>query len=1028
MTKLSALLTFFFIFCISSHVWAQVPGNDNCTNARLITTDSTCVNTVSRLTGQTLTNATNDNYTITSTCSMLATARDVWYKFVAKTKYPVITISNPGAGWSGIANVRVQLLSGACGSFTEVACGTGGSLAPSLTKPLVEGDTYYLRIHKNTTATIGVNHTFDICVTDLFTKGGRMNEVFSRTVLSGSGVLNYPWEVTYGPDNKLWVTEAKGYKVYRIEPSTGVKTTVLDLNSTSTDLSAWGADSLRAVNLTSTSNWNPTANNWPQGGLAGLAIHPKFLDGTGLHDYVYVSYVHRFLYTATGSAGIFFRNKIVRFTYNNGTGKLGSPAVVCDTLPGGQDHNSQRMIIAPVAPGGTPYLFYASGDMGAGQFANKLRPQNAQDPASYEGKILRFNLEPDSDGGVTVPNAWIPNDNPYNALPGKQSAVYSIGIRNNQGFAYDTALNILYGSSHGPFSDDEINVIESAKNYGHPLVIGYASDNNVNNTTAGAGPKMNPAHPSSCPLIINESANAAAIPNYKDPLFSAYPSSKDFPSITTLWNNTTGGNGLWPSEGWSGLDLYTNKVIPGWKKSLVASGLKWGRLIRLKLGPTGNTVIPTGKGDTITYFQSINRYRDLAFAPNGRDIYVIMDNGSATSGPGTDNPVTPGCPGCLIKYTFLGYADKGGKSTIDTLINVTTGSPNAVTTATTVTIDGTNNYLWVPITGPDGDILAEIKANGNNLGTITSAFYLNSGTVREDASNKLYLDRNITITPQVQPTKPVDIRLYFTKTEFDALSKAKNSKGVASGVDTVIKLAIFKNNDTCGPRIQSLASKIAFLHADAHGNGYVLQAKIDSFSSFYFGNSDFVALPLKLVNFKGALENNATHLQWETANETNTSHFVVERSIDGNNFSNIGTVAAAGNSTGAQKYDYMDYAATHQSSSTLYYRLKMVDLNGDFTYSKVITIVLKPSSYTVALYPNPIHDVLKVRLTLSKAEQVQIQVTDMNGRIIYKESRFVPTGTNELKINTASWPSQLYSVRVTGTDKNILAAQNVVKL
>ncbi len=58
---------------------------------------------------------------------------------------------------------------------------------------------------------------------------------------------------------------------------------------------------------------------------------------------------------------------------------------------------------------------------------------------SYEGKILRFNLEPDSDGDVTVPNAWIPNDNPYNTLLGKQSAVYSIGIRNNQGFAYDTA-------------------------------------------------------------------------------------------------------------------------------------------------------------------------------------------------------------------------------------------------------------------------------------------------------------------------------------------------------------------------------------------------------------------------------------------------------------------------------------------------------------------------------------------------------------------------------------------------------------
>ncbi|HYK57165.1 MAG TPA: T9SS type A sorting domain-containing protein, partial [Flavisolibacter sp.] len=432
--------------------------------------------------------------------------------------------------------------------------------------------------------------------------------------------------------------------------------------------------------------------------------------------------------------------------------------------------------------------------------------------------------------------------------------------------------------------------------------------------------------------------------------------------------------------------------------------------------------------DTVTYLQSKNRYRDIAFGPNGRDIFIIMDRNAASAATDGNPPVTPACPDCLIKYTFLGYADKGGKSTISTSISVTAGTPNAVTAGTTVTIDGTNNYLWVPITGPDGDILAEIKANGNNLGTITSSFYINSAAVREDKSNSLYLDRNITITPQVQPTMPVDVRLYFTKAEFDALSNAKNSKGVASGVSAISNLAIFKNNDTCGPRIQSVAAKVLPSYTDPHSNGYVLQATINSFSTFYFGSNGYVALPLQLLNFKGALQNNAAFLQWETTNETNTSHFVVERSIDGNNFSNIGTVTAAGNSMGALKYDYTDYGAALQSSSTLYYRLKMVDLNGTFTYSKVITITLKPSSYTVALYPNPIHDVLKVRLTLSKAEQVQILVTDMNGRIIYKESRFAPTGTSELQVNSKAWPSQLYSVRVTGTGNNTLVTQNVIKL
>src|SRR5438309_273373 len=128
-------------------------------------------------------------------------------------------------------------------------------------------------------------------------------------------------------------------------------------------------------------------------------------------------------------------------THNTTTGVLESPIALCDTLPGSSDHNSQRMIIAPVA--NTPYLFYAQGDMGAGQFGNAARTEKAQFTGAYEGKILRFNLEDDGDAGL---DKWIPNDNPLNVTTPtpKQSAVWCLGIRNNQGFAYDTANKILY--------------------------------------------------------------------------------------------------------------------------------------------------------------------------------------------------------------------------------------------------------------------------------------------------------------------------------------------------------------------------------------------------------------------------------------------------------------------------------------------------------------------------------------------------------------------------------------------------------
>src|SRR5678815_4918039 len=99
------------------------------------------------------------------------------------------------------------------------------------------------------------------------------------------------------------------------------------------------------------------------------------------------------------------------------------------------------------------------------------------------------------------------------------------------------------------------------------------------------------------------------------------------------------------------------------------------------------------RSDTMSYFNSQNRFRDMAFSPDGKDIFVIMDNSSTTSGPGSANPVVPSCAGCVQKYTFLGYYDVSGKSSIPTSIDVTDAAVNTCNTGTTITIDNTNNCI-----------------------------------------------------------------------------------------------------------------------------------------------------------------------------------------------------------------------------------------------------------------------------------------------------------------------------------------------
>lgn len=968
-----------------------VSSNDDCATAASITPGSTLDGS---LFGASATAG------VPVDCSTGTPDDDVWYKFTAVYNYATIMASNIGSDLSG-SGVRMQLLSGACGSLSSVACGSNTINATGLTP----GAEYYCRIYSAGSGQTGSNWGYQMSVfpsarTQI--TAGRMNEVYDQQTLSAPQALLDPWEITYGPDNRLWITESKGYRVYRVNPDNGVRDTILDISQGSTFLPVGQQ----------TFNCQFANGSGAQGGCAGLVLHPKFLDATAPENYVYVSYVH------TKISDSVFINRVVRFEYNTGTGKLESPVSLCDTLPGSNDHNSQRMIIIPV--GGKNYLFYAQGDMGAGQFKNSVRTNKAQLTNSYEGKILRFNLEPDGDGGLL--DKWIPSTgsgdetNPYSAALGVQSAVWSIGIRNNQGFAYDPVLNKLYGSSHGPFSDDEINVIERGKNYGHPLVIGYSNDGNVNGTTAGAAPGMNPPHPSSCPLITDEAVNAAAIgASYKDPLFSAYPSSPAFPSITNLWNTTAGANAYWPSEGWSGLDFYPHTLIPGWKRSLIAASLKWGRLVRLQLDTSGTATGPTkSAADTISYFGSTNRFRDLTFSPDGKDIYVVLDRSLSTSGPSAANPIITSCQGCLQKYSFLGYANTSGKSSIPVSIKATEGIANTCNPGTTITIDNANNNLWVPITGPDGNIMAEIYPNGQNLGTITSSFYKNVGTIRAVGSAK-YLDRNITITPQNQPSGNVKIRLYFSKAEYDSLDRDPLSQ-----VNSITDIKIYKNNSACQSAITVPSTRINPVFSEAHGDSsYVLQAEISGFSSFYFAAASGV-LPLTIIDFTGRYRNEISYLNWKTENESNTDYFVVERSIGNSIYEPIGTVFAKGGD-GKTNYSFEDRDAATLGVDKLYYRLRITDKDGSYSYSNIVIVKITSNLLaSVSVFPNPT-DKQTIAIVSSPVEQkVTWKLVDMSGRVVQTRSIMIRKGENRIVLDLQKLNAGIYYLQINGPAINVL--------
>jgi hypothetical protein len=177
-------------------------------------------------------------------------------------------------------------------------------------------------------------------------------------------------------------------------------------------------------------------------------------------------------------------------------------------------------------------------------------------------------------------------------------------------------------------------------------------------------------------------------------------------------------------------------------------------------------------------------------------------------------------------------------------------------------------------------------------------------------------------------------------------------------------------------------------------------------------------LPLNLLTFKGSLQsNNTTLLLWETTNETNTSYFIIERGTDGKNFQQIGTTTAKGNTT-KNTYSFTDDNAIYQPSSILYYRLKMVDINGDYTYSNVVAISLPSLANRVSVFPNPASRDVRISLNIATDGKVKWNLTDNAGRIILENSTQFKKGNNSFSIHVDHLPTGIYYLSITGGGVN----------
>ncbi len=141
-------------------------------------------------------------------------------------------------------------------------------------------------------------------------------------------------------------------------------------------------------------------------------------------------------------------------------------------------------------------------------------------------------------------------------------------------------------------------------------------------------------------------------------------------------------------------------------------------------------------------------------------------------------------------------------------------------------------------------------------------------------------------------------------------------------------------------------------------------------------------LPVTLQSFSAKKLGEQTYLTWATASEKNSSHFIVERSIDGKKFMAIGEVKAAGNSSEKLAYQFED---SNPLSIITFYRLKMVDFDGKSEYSNIVSLENKGAATPLSIvYPNPASDELTVEYNAPKAiGDLTADVYDTTGRLVF---------------------------------------------
>ena len=324
--------------------------------------------------------------------------------------------------------------------------------------------------------------------------------------------------------------------------------------------------------------------------------------------------------------------------------------------------------------------------------------------------------------------------------------------------------------------------------------------------------------------------------------------------------------------------------------------------------------------------------------------------------------------------------------------------------------------------GTDCRLIATVQGVGLTNGTTP---FIASVTIEGEVktySGQPYLQRHFEFTPGGTTPTDATITIYLSKAEMQAFNAASSVKLPVESTDDKSKMRIWQWH---GAAVDGAPDEIidpvdANITWDAILEAWKVKFHVDGFSSFYVTAENAAPLPVTLVSFKAQKQENAVILDWQTTEETNSDHFEIQRGTDAKRWNSVGSVASKGEHHNLAAYSFTDhpYFAT-PSSSNIYYRLKMIDKDGSYAYSRIAIVVFEGLT-GIGIFPNPAKRELSI---VSDAGIIFYRIVNTTGRVMAEKA---VAETKRATFKLPDIPAGIYLLQLTQEDGTIHTQQLVI--